>query len=93
MIDPQVLPIVSNWGPGALLAFAVFLIVTGRLVPRSVMDQQIRLRDEIIEKLQQSLDRRDGVVPAQLEAARVVEKLMTDLKAQTDTGVKDDQAS
>lgn len=42
-MDPTALigPIIAQGGPWALISFVVFLIVTGRLVPRISVDREV----------------------------------------------------
>jgi hypothetical protein len=88
-LDPSILPFVKDWGPTSLLTLLIVLIMLGRLVPRRTMDTQIEAErqkteiwKEVAETRRQELEVRTQVAPAQLEAAKIVEKVMLELKAQ-----------
>lgn len=89
------LPFVNQWGPVGALTFVVLLIVTGRLVPKSTAERwasDARTERDIWERVavqaQERLDLKDGVVGAQLEAARVTAKMVRAL--QTTVEAEDD---
>lgn len=78
----QYLPLLTGGGPTALLALTILAIVTGRLVPKSTHDQviaekdvQIRILERVADNYRQTLEKKDGLIPAQLESAQTVEKL------------------
>lgn len=78
----QYLPIITGGGPTALLALVILAIVTGRLVPKDTHDKvvaekdvQIRILERVADNYRQTLERKDGLIPAQLESAQTVEKL------------------
>lgn len=57
---PEIPPaLVGTGGPVGLLTLVVILVLVGRLVPRSVMDDRIRDRAERITYLEQTLAARD----------------------------------
>lgn len=91
MTAADALPYITNGGAVGVLSWVFFQIIRGNLVPKSVHDkalEQARQQAEVWEKVasnyKASLDARDGVVPAQLESARLVEamaKAMQELPA------------
>ena len=82
MTGAGVLPYITNGGAVAVLSWVFFQIIRGNLVPKSVHDkaleqakQQADVWERVAQNYKQSLDARDGVVPAQLESARIVEAM------------------
>ena len=77
-----ILPYLKDLGPTTLLAFTILAIVTGKLVPKSTHDQviaekdvQIKILERVADNYRETLERKDGLIPAQLESAQTVEKL------------------
>lgn len=94
-MDPSILPFVKDWGPTTLLALAVVLLFTGRLVSKRTMDAQIEserqktdIWKDVAETRRHELEVRSQVAPVQLEAARIVERVMLELRAQASSEEK-----
>ena len=94
-LDPSILPFVKDWGPTSLLALVVLMIFMGRLLPKRTVDTQIEAErqkteiwKEVAETRRQELEVRNQVAPVQLEAARIVEKVMLALKTQASSEEK-----
>lgn len=82
MTPADALPYITNGGAVGVLSWVFYQLLRGNLVPKSTHDkvvEQAHLQAAVWEKVAQnykaSLDARDGVVPAQLESARIVEAM------------------
>lgn len=82
MTPADALPYITNGGAVGVLSWVFYQVMRGNLVPRSVHDkvvdqarQQAEVWEKVAQNYKQSLDARDGVVPAQLESARIVEAM------------------
>lgn len=83
----SLLPFIGTWSPWTILSFVVLAIVRGWLVPRSVLEDRLKdayaQRDiwkEVADGKQQLLDRKDGIIPAQVETAKTLEHLISSIR-------------
>ncbi|MEV6798551.1 hypothetical protein AB0M91_09405 [Micromonospora rifamycinica] len=73
--------LLGTGGPVGVVLFVVGLVLTGRLVPRSVHEDRIRDKDDQLTNLRQTLTVRD-------EQVRVRDEQTTKLLAQSDLTVQ-----
>ncbi|MFF7198154.1 hypothetical protein ACFZAM_31160 [Streptomyces sp. NPDC008079] len=90
--------LIGQLGAGGLLSLGVWLILTGRLVPRSTLLDAWRQRDTWQEAHRQSEEARHGdrdQIRQLLEVARVTEHVMTSLPqpGEVDRGTRVDEAA
>jgi hypothetical protein len=78
----EALPFITNGGAVGVLAWVFWQVLRGNLVPKSTHDKviaekdvQIRILERVADNYRQTLERKDGLIPAQLESAQTVEKL------------------
>lgn len=90
MEPTAILPFIGSWTPETLLAFVMFALIKGWLIPRAThdkvvveKDKQIAIWEAVAVKYKASLELKDGVVPAQLESAKTTEQLILALRKLT----------
>jgi hypothetical protein len=78
----EALPFITNGGAVGVLAWVFWQVLRGNLVPKSTHDKviaekdvQIKILERVADNYRQTLERKDGLIPAQLESAQTVEKL------------------
>lgn len=74
------IPIIE-YGPETLVGILVLLIATGQLIPRWTHKERVRDKDELIEKLQGALDKRDEQFDKLYTQGVLMLKLLEDIKA------------
>lgn len=82
MTGQEVLPYITNGGAVGVLAWVFWQVLKGNLVPKSTHDKvvdekdvQIKILERVADNYRQTLERKDGLIPAQIESAQTVEKL------------------
>jgi hypothetical protein len=74
---------ITQWGPGTLLVLVVILILTGRLVPKSALDDQKKetaMWRTAAQTEQQTNISNSATIANYAEAALVTEKVMSTLQ-------------
>lgn len=95
-LGDAILPYVGQWGPTALLSLVFLSMLRGWIVPKATMDARVadaearaEIWRQVAETRQASLDKRDTVIPAQLEVAKTMDHLLTSIKHATTTSTGD----
>lgn len=101
MTPAEVLPFATNGSAIAVLSWVFWQVLRGNLIPKNTHDKALEESNNRAETwksvaltYKESLAERNGVVPAQIETARTVEKLVLALRTiatDADTGTDTDR--
>lgn len=87
MTGAEVLPFATNTGAIGVLAWVFWQVLRGNLIPKNTHDKALEEANNRAETwksvaltYKESLAEKNGVVPAQIETARTVEKLVQALR-------------
>lgn len=87
----ELTPFLTNGPAIGILAWFVYQVLKGNIVPKQLHDQRMEEANkrsetwrQVAETYKNSLEKKDEVVPAQLESAQTVQKLAEAFRALTE---------
>ena len=91
MTGPEVLPFAVNTGAVGVLAWVFWQVLRGALIPKSTHDKALEEANlkadtwkQVALTYKESLSEKNGVVPAQIESAHTLEKLVAAIREMAD---------